>query len=173
MTPVPPGKVAAIVLGAGAQPVVAAAQDFDGRRAQLFGGEKINNTEDRAVLHVALRNRGNAPIRVDGEDVTTRATTQNRATPSVGKRSLMRRNNSSRTRFRFVGDAKIVAVVDTTKAAIEAFNYPALVYDPEEVARGGAFVILDDGTCIRGAHAVPVGLLEERQPGEVGGQGGL
>ncbi len=32
-------------------------------------GQKINNTEHRAVLHVALRNRSNRPILVDGEDV--------------------------------------------------------------------------------------------------------
>ncbi|MFN8438892.1 MAG: glucose-6-phosphate isomerase [Cytophagales bacterium] len=38
-------------------------------RTKLFAGEKINNTEGRAVLHVALRNRSNAPIVVDGEDV--------------------------------------------------------------------------------------------------------
>jgi glucose-6-phosphate isomerase len=31
-------------------------------------GEKINSTENRAVLHVALRNRTNSPIFVDGED---------------------------------------------------------------------------------------------------------
>ncbi|MBE0596022.1 MAG: glucose-6-phosphate isomerase, partial [Desulfuromonadales bacterium] len=36
---------------------------------RMFAGEKINSTENRAVLHVALRNRGNRPIRVDGEDV--------------------------------------------------------------------------------------------------------
>lgn len=35
----------------------------------MFNGEKINTTENRAVLHVALRNRSNRPIRVDGEDV--------------------------------------------------------------------------------------------------------
>lgn len=35
----------------------------------MFAGEKINNTENRAVLHVALRNRSNTPILVDGEDV--------------------------------------------------------------------------------------------------------
>ncbi|OSI17589.1 glucose-6-phosphate isomerase [Neisseria dumasiana] len=39
------------------------------RIKQMFRGEKINTTENRAVLHVALRNRTNAPIRVDGEDV--------------------------------------------------------------------------------------------------------
>lgn len=39
------------------------------RIRQMFRGEKINTTENRAVLHVALRNRTNAPIRVDGEDV--------------------------------------------------------------------------------------------------------
>jgi glucose-6-phosphate isomerase len=36
---------------------------------RMFTGAKINFTEDRAVLHVALRNRSNTPIRVDGEDV--------------------------------------------------------------------------------------------------------
>ncbi len=35
----------------------------------MFNGEKINSTEDRAVLHIALRNRSNRPIFVDGEDV--------------------------------------------------------------------------------------------------------
>jgi glucose-6-phosphate isomerase len=36
---------------------------------KMFNGEKINNSEDRAVLHVALRNRSNRPIIVDGKDV--------------------------------------------------------------------------------------------------------
>ena len=36
---------------------------------RMFAGDKINHTEDRAVLHVALRNRSNQPIRVDGVDV--------------------------------------------------------------------------------------------------------
>jgi len=36
---------------------------------KTFAGEKINITEDRAVLHVALRNRSNTPIMVDGKDV--------------------------------------------------------------------------------------------------------
>jgi glucose-6-phosphate isomerase len=35
----------------------------------MFSGQKINVTEDRAVLHVALRNRSNRPILVDGVDV--------------------------------------------------------------------------------------------------------
>ena len=35
----------------------------------MFSGEKINNTENRAVLHTALRNRSNNPVLVDGEDV--------------------------------------------------------------------------------------------------------
>jgi len=37
---------------------------------KMFMGDKINETEDRAVLHVALRNRENASIYVDGENVT-------------------------------------------------------------------------------------------------------
>ena len=35
----------------------------------MFAGRRINVTENRAVLHVALRNRSNTPIRVDGQDV--------------------------------------------------------------------------------------------------------
>ncbi len=35
----------------------------------MFTGQKINRTEDRAVLHIALRNRSNTPILVDGVDV--------------------------------------------------------------------------------------------------------
>ncbi|MEA3325842.1 MAG: glucose-6-phosphate isomerase [Chloroflexota bacterium] len=35
----------------------------------MFCGEKINITENRAVLHIALRNRSNTPIPVDGQDV--------------------------------------------------------------------------------------------------------
>ena len=36
---------------------------------RAFCGEKINTTEDRAVLHTALRNRSNNPVLVDGQDV--------------------------------------------------------------------------------------------------------
>lgn len=36
---------------------------------KMFTGDKINATEDRAVLHTALRNRSNTPVIVDGEDV--------------------------------------------------------------------------------------------------------
>ena len=37
--------------------------------AQMFAGGRINETENRAVLHVALRNRANTPIHADGVDV--------------------------------------------------------------------------------------------------------
>jgi glucose-6-phosphate isomerase len=43
--------------------------DVFGWRDRMFSGQKINRTEDRAVLHVALRNRSNRPIMVDGQDV--------------------------------------------------------------------------------------------------------
>jgi glucose-6-phosphate isomerase len=36
---------------------------------KMFTGEKINKTEDRAVLHTALRNRSNTPVFVYGKDV--------------------------------------------------------------------------------------------------------
>lgn len=35
----------------------------------MFTGERINRTENRAVLHTALRNRSNTPVYVDGKDV--------------------------------------------------------------------------------------------------------
>jgi glucose-6-phosphate isomerase len=35
----------------------------------MFAGERINETENRAVLHIALRNRASTPILVDGKDV--------------------------------------------------------------------------------------------------------
>jgi glucose-6-phosphate isomerase len=38
-------------------------------RAAMFAGARINTTEDRAVLHTALRNRCTAPVEVDGQDV--------------------------------------------------------------------------------------------------------
>ncbi len=43
--------------------------DVAGWRDRMFAGDKLNGTEDRAVLHVALRNRSKRPIRVDGVDV--------------------------------------------------------------------------------------------------------
>jgi glucose-6-phosphate isomerase len=39
------------------------------KRDAMFGGEKINATEGRAVLHTALRNRSNTPVMLDDEDV--------------------------------------------------------------------------------------------------------
>jgi glucose-6-phosphate isomerase len=51
--------------------LIALAEDCDlkGAIENMFSGEKINETENRAVLHIALRNRSNTPIRVDGKDV--------------------------------------------------------------------------------------------------------
>uniref|UniRef100_A0A3P8SSD3 Glucose-6-phosphate isomerase n=1 Tax=Amphiprion percula TaxID=161767 RepID=A0A3P8SSD3_AMPPE len=42
---------------------------IEAAREKMFSGQKINFTEGRAVLHVALRNRSNTPIMVDGKDV--------------------------------------------------------------------------------------------------------
>ena len=44
-------------------------QHLDDAIDAMFDGRKINETENRAVLHTALRNRSNRPIFVDGEDV--------------------------------------------------------------------------------------------------------
>ncbi len=43
--------------------------ELDKKIQAMFTGEKINHTEDRAVLHTALRNRSNQPVHVEGQDV--------------------------------------------------------------------------------------------------------
>ncbi len=48
---------------------LADARGLAARRHAMFGGERINTSEDRPVLHVALRNRSNTPMLVDGKDV--------------------------------------------------------------------------------------------------------
>ncbi|KAG6940640.1 glucose-6-phosphate isomerase, partial [Chelydra serpentina] len=48
---------------------LAKSRGVENAREQMFTGEKINFTENRAVLHIALRNRSNVPILVDGKDV--------------------------------------------------------------------------------------------------------
>jgi glucose-6-phosphate isomerase len=44
-------------------------RDIPGCIERLFNAEKVNTTENRLVLHTALRNRANRPMIVDGEDV--------------------------------------------------------------------------------------------------------
>ncbi len=48
---------------------LAAETGVEAHRDSMFAGEHINTTEDRAVLHVALRNRTGRAMRVDGHDV--------------------------------------------------------------------------------------------------------
>lgn len=48
---------------------LAKSRGVEAAQERMFKGEKINFMEDRAVLHVALRNRSNTPILVDGKDV--------------------------------------------------------------------------------------------------------
>ncbi len=48
---------------------LAKAAKVEEKRDAMFRGDIINITEERAVLHTALRNRGNRPILVDGKNV--------------------------------------------------------------------------------------------------------
>lgn len=48
---------------------LARAAQLDQKIEAMFSGEKINNTEQRAVLHTALRNRSADPVYVDGRDI--------------------------------------------------------------------------------------------------------
>ncbi len=43
--------------------------DLEARRDAMWSGEHINSTEDRAVMHMALRYQGDKPVIVDGQDV--------------------------------------------------------------------------------------------------------
>ncbi len=45
-------------------------QDVEGWRERMFRGEKINQTENRAALHVALRAKQGTPFMLDGRDIT-------------------------------------------------------------------------------------------------------
>jgi glucose-6-phosphate isomerase len=49
-------------------------RNVEGLRDQMFKGDKINFTEDRSVLHIALRNRGNRGILVNGMNVMSEVT---------------------------------------------------------------------------------------------------
>ncbi len=51
--------------------LIALAESLDLKNSieQMYSGEAINMTEGRAVSHIALRNRHNTPIIIDGEDV--------------------------------------------------------------------------------------------------------
>ncbi|WP_286791199.1 glucose-6-phosphate isomerase [Thalassospira sp. UBA4513] len=48
---------------------LAKAANVEGWRDRMFKGDRINVTENRAVLHTALRNLDGGPVEVDGEDV--------------------------------------------------------------------------------------------------------
>jgi glucose-6-phosphate isomerase len=48
---------------------LARARKLEDRRAALFGGDTVNNTERRAAMHMALRDLSSQPLLVDGVDV--------------------------------------------------------------------------------------------------------
>lgn len=48
---------------------LAKARNLEARRDALFSGARVNNTEQRAAMHMALRDLSNQPILIDGEDV--------------------------------------------------------------------------------------------------------
>jgi len=48
---------------------IAREADVEGRRKAMWAGKHINVTENRAVMHMALRYQGDKPVKVDGRDV--------------------------------------------------------------------------------------------------------
>ena len=48
---------------------IARAADVEDRRKAMWSGQHINVTEDRAVMHMALRYQGDKPVKIDGKDV--------------------------------------------------------------------------------------------------------
>lgn len=55
-------------------------------RNKMFAGEHINRTEDRAVMHAALRDRSTNPIMIDGEDVRPAITAELERMRSLSER---------------------------------------------------------------------------------------
>ena len=53
---------------------LAVARSVEVWRSNMWNGEKINTTENRAALHIALRQSGNAPIMVDGKNIVAEIT---------------------------------------------------------------------------------------------------
>ena len=51
---------------------LAKAADLEAKRDAMFAGEHINTSEDRAVLHTALRLPKDAELTVDGQDIVAR-----------------------------------------------------------------------------------------------------
>jgi glucose-6-phosphate isomerase len=51
--------------------LIALAKELELKEAiyDMFSGQRINQTENRSVLHIALRNRSNTPIIIDGQDI--------------------------------------------------------------------------------------------------------
>jgi glucose-6-phosphate isomerase len=70
---------------------LARAAGVEARRDAMFAGAHINTTEDRAVLHVALRMPADEPLRVDGQDVTADV---HAVLDKMGERSDRIRNGS-------------------------------------------------------------------------------
>ena len=70
---------------------LAESADIENWRKRLFSGEKINFTENRSALHIALRNRSNNPIIIDGKDVMPLV---NDELSKIGKLSEEVRNGS-------------------------------------------------------------------------------
>ena len=79
--------------------------DLKNKIAAMFSGEKINRTEQRAVLHTALRNRSNTPVYVEEQDVM----------PAINQVLAQMRNFSERVRngfWRGATDREITDIVN-------------------------------------------------------------
>jgi len=61
-----------VITGKTMKQLIALAEECDvsGWREKMFSGQRINSTEDRAVLHTALRNRKQTPLYLEGENIT-------------------------------------------------------------------------------------------------------
>ncbi|MCU0970907.1 MAG: glucose-6-phosphate isomerase [Gammaproteobacteria bacterium] len=100
---------------------LAEAVDVRGWTARMFAGEKINNTEHRAVLHVALRNRSERRIEFDGHDVMpgVRSVLERVAAFSDAVRSGAWRGYTGERpglRVHFVSNVDATHIVETLKA---------------------------------------------------------
>ena len=83
--------------------------DVRGWIRRMFAGERINATEHRSVLHVALRNRSDAPVLVDGLDVMPHVTCKDHNAYGIDSILIGHRHAGIETVLLMTGDKPVGA----------------------------------------------------------------
>ncbi len=117
-------------------------QNLTGLRTRMFSGEKINTTENRAVLHTALRQMGDTPVLVDGLDVMPEVrATQNRLSAFVDDVRTGKWKGATGKPFRTIVNIGIGGSDLGPRLAVQALKPYSTDLDVHFVANADAFEI--------------------------------